>query len=276
MKQETGYFSSFDGTKLFYRAWEQEGPNALLILHGMGEHSGRYQEAVEGLSELALSFYSYDARGHGRSEGDRMYINQFEDLVSDALSFRQWIEGRSTERRHFILMGQSLGGLVATCLALKHQSDWRALILLSPFFGATYAHPIYFWLTRFLNLIYPKLIWKNPIKPVFLSHDQKEVSLYKQDPLIQRRITSRMAHEMFKGCGETRCLGKELSLPLLLLAGGEDHIVSVEESKRFFESVGSSPKEMKIFPRCYHELLHEHERAEAIQMIKDFLRPHLV
>lgn len=271
MREENGYFLSFDGTKLFYRAWEQDAPNALIILHGMGEHSGRYRETVEALSELPLSFFLYDARGHGHSEGERMYLNRFEDLVEDAFSFRRFIESRLPRKRTFFLMGQSLGGLVATAVALKKQTDWRALILLSPFLGVTYAHLVLFGLAKFLNSIYPKMIWDNPIKPAFLTHDEEEVDRYKRDVLVQRRITSRMAYEMFKGCGQIRRSAKELSLPLLLAAGGDDHIVSVREMKRFFGRTLSNQKEIKIFPRCYHELLHERERAEVFQIIKDFL-----
>src|SRR3990167_868602 len=110
MKEETGYFSSFDGTKLFYRAWEQATPNTLVIFHGIGEHSGRYRETIEGLSELPLSFFLYDARGHGHSEGERVFVNTFDELIEDAYAFRRFIEGRKpTEKRNFILMGQSLG-----------------------------------------------------------------------------------------------------------------------------------------------------------------------
>ena len=80
-----------------------------------------------------------------------------------------------------------------------------------------------------------------------------------------------MAYEMLRGCSQTRQRARELSIPLLLLTGGEDQIVSVGEMKRFFKSVSSYPKEIKIFPHCYHELLHEYERGEAIQIVKDFL-----
>ncbi len=272
MKEETGYFSSFDGTKLFYRAWEQDTQNVLIIFHGIGEHSGRYRETIDSLSELPFSFFIYDMRGHGHSEGERVYINAFDDLIKDAYSFKKFIETRRSQRaRNFILMGQSLGGLVATAVALENQKDWRVLILFSPFFSVGHSHELLFVLAKFLNVLCPKKIWRNPIKPMFLTHDQEEIKRYKRDPLVQRRITGHMAYEMFKGCARVRSHAKQLSLPLLVLAGGDDHIVSTREVGRFFDQASSSEKQIEIFPKCYHELLHEREREIALTIVKKYL-----
>ena len=272
MKEETGYFSSFDGTKLFYRAWEKDASNAVIIIHGFGEHSGRYHELVSAFDSLPISIFTFDLRGHGRSEGERVCTETFENFVDDLYQYHAFLEARRAgAKRRFILLGQSLGGLIATASVLRKQDEWRALILLSPFFGIPLGHQFLHWLSELLSAVSPKTIWRNPIRPIFLTHDLEQLEQYRQDPLIQRRITLRMAREMFRGCASVWTHVHEITLPLLFLASGDDRIVSVKKSKEFFEQVASTKKEFQIFDGYYHELLHEVNREKPISVLKNFL-----
>src|SRR3989338_3706009 len=92
MKEETGYFSSFDGTELFYRWWNKGVPDHLFLIHGFGEHSGRYLEFIHELEALPISIAIYDLRGHGRSKGERVYVKSFDELINDTDQFRSLIE----------------------------------------------------------------------------------------------------------------------------------------------------------------------------------------
>lgn len=271
-KEETGYFSSFDGTKLFYRAWEKETPHSLLIVHGFGEHSGRYRELVEVLGDLPISIFTHDLRGHGHSEGERVFVPSFDCFVKDVYAFRTFIEGKKQlPTRRFIVLGQSLGGLIATSAVLERQTQWQALILLSPFFGVPYLHSVLNGLACVMNLLGPKKIWNNPIRPVFLTHDLEELERFKRDSLVQRRITMHLSRELFRGCAKVNPRARELSIPVLLLAGGTDHIVSVEKSKEFFKKISSQDKTIQIFEDFYHELLHEKNRAQPFTILKNYL-----
>ena len=271
-KEETGYFSSFDGTKLFYRAWEKETPYSLIVVHGFGEHSGRYRELIEALGDLPLSIFTHDLRGHGHSEGERVFVQSFDYFVKDLSAFRTFIESQKrVPTRHFILLGQSLGGLIATSAVLETQAQWQALILLSPFFGVPYAHSLLRGLVFFINLFAPKKVWKNPIRPVFLTHDLEETERYKRDALVQRQITMHLVREMFRGCALANMRVQEISLPVLLLAGGEDHIVSLKKTKEVFKKISSHDKKIRVFDGFYHELLHEKDRKQLIGILRDYL-----
>ena len=273
MKEETGYFSSFDGTKLFYRAWDKNSKDCLIIVHGIGEHSARYQDLASALNDLPISTFAFDSRGHGRSEGDRVFVESFRQFIDDVYSFRSFIESKNhtSEKRSFFLMGQSLGGLIATSVVLENQLIWKGLILTSPFFAVATAHPLLMFAAILINICFPRKIWNNPIKPLYLSHESEEVKKYITDPLIQRKITGRLAFEMFQACSVASRHAKEISIPVLILASGDDRIVSLKATQRFYNKMVSPQKSMKIFDSCYHELLHEKERHEVIQMIKDFL-----
>ena len=90
-KEETGYFSSLDGTKLFYRAWDKDVPDVLVIVHGFGEHSGRYLNLIESIGSQPYSIYVHDLRGHGHSEGPKVYVDRFIDYVNDVILFTDFI-----------------------------------------------------------------------------------------------------------------------------------------------------------------------------------------
>ena len=271
MQEETGYFSSFDGTKLFYRAWENDSPNTLIIIHGIGEHSGRYHEFIDSFGQLPFSVFALDLRGHGHSKGDRVYVNKFDNFIEDIYRFQTFISDKKAGKpRNFILLGQSLGGLIATHVVLKNQKSWNRLVLLSPFFGLPFVHPLGAFCAFILNLIGPKRVWKNPMRATFLTHDLDRVKLYLEDSLIQRRLSGRLASEMFKAISEVMKRAPELKIPLLILASGCDYIVSTSRTKRFFKRAGSSEKRIEIFDKYYHELLHETDRAKPIRMLNEY------
>ncbi|MBI4367905.1 MAG: lysophospholipase [Candidatus Omnitrophica bacterium] len=271
-KQETGYFSSLDGLRLFYRAWENDSPHAILLIHGLGEHSGRHTELIEALGDLPFSFYIHDLRGHGQSEGERMYVDRFEDFVEDIYTFRKFIlDHRQGQGKRFILHGQSLGGLIATRAALRHQADWDRLVLLSPFFGLPLGDRMAGFTASILSRVAPRRMWQNPFQPVFLTHDVDRLQAYQRDRLIQRQITSRLAAEIVEAAKQTLSEASGISLPLLLLAAGDDHIVSTRKAKEFFSKVASSDKKMQVYDGFYHELIHEWDRVKPIQDLKDYL-----
>ncbi len=276
MRQETGFFDSFDQTKLFYRCWISEKPNPkpCLILHGYGEHSRRYDELVSFLQDVPYSFFSFDLRGQGRSGGVRVHADQFEDFVKDAETYLNFLQrDKISVNQKAALLGHSLGGLIAIRLALQIPSRFDKAILSSPFLGAhgLAALDLTFWLAAFLNQAMPKLQLPGPARPRYLFHDAEKMKQYLADTLIERRITARLGYELLR---ESRAAGERavhLQMPLLVLASGDDRIVSLEKTKSWFEQVSAPEKEMKVYPDFYHEIFHETGRKEPMTKVKEFL-----
>lgn len=272
MAEQNGFFTSFDGTRLFYRLWLGRAPDVLFLLHGFGEHSGRYVELAEFLNHLPLSICIFDLRGHGRSEGPRVYVESFDVLLRDLDQFRSFVESKTGSFTNKpILFGHSFGGLIATHAALKNQDCWKALILMCPYYGIYSLNWLYAGLSAAADLVCPAKIFVNPIKTQFLSRDPEEVKRYRTDSLIQRRITARMAKEMFPACNRALKQSPLLRLPVRVLAAGEDRIVSLELAKEFFKRLGSHDKMLNIFEGFYHELLHEKDRLQPMSALKEYL-----
>jgi alpha-beta hydrolase superfamily lysophospholipase len=148
---------------------------------------------------------------------------------------------------------------------------WSGLILLSPFFGLPHGERILRYLSSILSLILPYQIWDNPAPAVYLTHDRDAIKRHEEDPLIQRRITLRFASEMLKQCENISNRAQEIKLPLMILASGEDRIVSVQKTISFYDAVGSKQKQIEIFEGFYHELLHETSRHLPVESLKKYL-----
>lgn len=272
MTEAKGYFSSFDGAQIYYDAQLKDTPHRLFIVHGIGEHVGRYDELFYALRDLNLSVFICDLRGHGKSDGVRVDIETFDYFVRDLYYFRSFIEKKYGITNHLpFLMGHSLGGLIATCAVVQDQSAWKGLILSSPFFGVPFGHVVIKQFTRLINKFLPNKVWKNPIRPAFLTHDPDERLVYRTDPLIFRRITSRMAYEMFKTCDFVMSKACQISLPLAIFAAEKDRIVSLDLAKVFLSKVASENKYLRVFDGFYHELFHEKDRAQVFIELRNYL-----
>ncbi|OGW89495.1 MAG: hypothetical protein A3G33_10675 [Omnitrophica bacterium RIFCSPLOWO2_12_FULL_44_17] len=272
MKEETGYFSSFDDTKIFFRAWVKEVPHALIMVHGYGEHSGRYAELVEDLKDLPLSFFIADLRGHGKSSGDRVFVDRFDEFIVDLYVFRSFIETKlSGQAKKFILFGHSLGGLITTHAVLKHQEQWESLILSSPYFGLPVCNWCMRQLTKVLKVFGSKVIWSNPVDPFFMSHDPERVKRYKTDPHIQRKITINLAGEMMKAAKLALRKAGKIQKPVFILAAGDDRIVSLSNTREFYHRLRSADKKIEILNGFYHELFQERNREKPVGILKGYL-----
>lgn len=275
---------SADGTLIFYESFRVPAARgALLVVHGMGEHSGRYAELTAEASRLKLDVHLIDLRGHGRSHGVRGHFSSLDVLHED---MDAWIShlvdaGDLKENLPCFLLGHSLGGLVAATYVPKYTRRPRypalaGLCLSSPCLGlrnspfqaleATLAKH----LPRFLQAVQVP----TGIAPESLTHDREEVAAYREDPLVHGWITPAAYLAIEKAIASLPKLLPKLDLPVLFLFGGRDKVVDVRAGEKFAAKLAIAHPgkvEVRIFHTFFHEPFHETKRERAFLEYKKWI-----
>jgi len=271
---EEGWFEARRGCSLFHQRWTRPGSDLpLVIVHGGGEHSGRYAETAQRLAQEGYAVYAFDLPGHGRSPGQRGHIQRFEDYLESVRTFiDQVVGGRHPQKP--VLIGHSLGGLITTFYAVKHPETIQCAVLSSPIWGLNVRVPL--WkraLGRLLSPLWSSLTMERPrIEGDVLSHDPQVAAQYAGDPLVHSRASVRLYTELL---GRFRALPRalpQLQVPLLVLQAGEDRVASPEAVKRLFPAVGSAHKRLIVYEGLYHELFNETEKERVFQDLLGWIR----
>lgn len=274
-RYEEGNFTAFDGLKLFYRVYEPPARSNqfLLILHGKGEHTGRYQPMVDWLYKQGLNFTValFDYRGHGLSQGREVYAESFQDYLKDVSSFLEFLGARTPLPASFYLMGNSLGGLIAVHWAAANRPKVKHLILTAPCLGIKLPAPILL-MNKVLNFICPKLIYRNPVYPPYLTHAPEEVQKYRSDPLIRRKISVRLLQEMLDYAELVQTGKWRFEFPVSVLLPDLEKIVDPKKTQQFYESLTAPRKRIFYFENFYHEIFHEAGKEKAYLTLVGLLK----
>jgi alpha-beta hydrolase superfamily lysophospholipase len=262
-----------DGQSLFLRDWPNPSArDAVLIVHGLGEHSGRYEQLAQWFLARGYAVRSYDQRGHGRTPGQRAALRHSDDLLQDlATVYKDYAAslGRSP-----LLLGHSMGGAVALRTVLDDRIAPPALILSSPALR-TYEAP---WLRRLASVlarVVPDLPLRNGLPLDGLSHDRKVIEDYRNDPLCSNKVTPRMADFIFRAGASSLTDAWRLSIPTLLLAAGSDRLVDPSGSRDFSTSAWATKQlTSRFFDTLFHELFNETEtgRHQVLAQLGEWLR----
>jgi len=256
-----------DGTALHVREWSSSGePWArVLIVHGIGEHSGRYERTGRLMSEAGLDVHAFDLRGHGLSGGRRVYVREWEDFLDD-------VEVRLAALRRpglpLVLFGHSMGALIALNYACSDRPAPDLLVLSAPPLAAR----VPAWqraLVPVLGRVAPNMVLANPIASEQLSRDPAVGVAYFADPLVQPRSTARLGARLMSA---VKRAGKELDrlkVPTLVIHGGADTLVPTSVSAPLGRLPGV---ERRVLPGLRHETLNEPEGPEVVAGIVDWLR----
>jgi alpha-beta hydrolase superfamily lysophospholipase len=227
---------------------------SVVLMHGLGEHSGRYLHVAKFFNECGLSVRSYDHRGHGRSQGERGDVINGDPMIQDAEIVIDDFAAHFAEPP--LLFGHSMGGLFATRFALSRLSPLRGLILSSPALALGLS-PFHMRMLKVMQAIAPWLGVPNGLKPAFLSHDPQVVASYKADPLVHGRISARLLRSMLSSIAYCQARASTLSVPTLMLVAGDDRLVDPHGSKRFFGQLPPGLAQMHLYPHFYHEVFNE-------------------
>jgi len=238
-----------DNLNLYFVKWDVENPKAAICLvHGLGEHSGRYGHVAEFFNRNGYSFASFDLRGHGRSDGKRGHA-EYEQILDDVSLF---LENCNYECPK-IIYGHSLGGNVALNFLLRRDPDVAGGIISSPFLALAkdLSKPLYLIL-KLLNAIAPSIQLSNGINPEHISRDRNVVEEYISDPLVHDKITPRFVLQSMEAGKWALENADKLKKTILLIHGSADNITSYEASKRFAERAGKLCRFI-TYEGFYHE-----------------------
>jgi len=253
--------SARDGIKLYVQSWEPETESrgVVCLVHGLGEHSGRYLHLAEFLSHENYTLFAFDLRGHGKSQGKRGHTPSISVLFDDIDQVLSESILRYNGKPHF-LYGHSLGGLLVIAYAIQYHPQITGIISTGPIFRTAFKPPI--WKTslgRLIRGILPAFAMNNEVDPHVLSHDQQIVRAYVDDPLVHDRISARLGIDMLDLGIWALEHASEVNTPLFLMHAGDDRLCSVEASQEFAARAGEICT-LKIWEGLYHEIHNEPEK----------------
>jgi lysophospholipase len=254
LQMTPGVYHAPDGCKIYLRSYRAPDEKAGLVLaHGLGEHSGRYQNVVAPLLEAGISVWLPDHRGHGQSDGQRGHVDAFDQYLSDLKGVMTQAQESLPGACPCFLLGHSMGGLSKLP---------AGVIVSSPALGLTVKVPaIKNGLGKIMSTLWPRLSLGNELDPTKISHDADVVAAYIDDPLVHDRVSARWFTEFIAAMATAHRLAPQLKAPLLMQLAGDDHMAASDRARSFFDSL---PLEDKTF-FCYDDLYHEIYNAPATQ-----------
>ncbi|MCS5489986.1 alpha/beta hydrolase [Algoriphagus limi] len=271
---ETSYQTP-DGMKLYLQAWMPGKSKAsILLIHGLGEHSGRYSALVEGLVELGVAVFTFDERGHGKSsaDGPTAYVDSYADYLKDIQALygkvKAYVPGVPT-----FIFGHSMGGGLAAAFALKYRPETSGIILSAPAIKeAEGTSALLVALSGILNKISPKLK-ALALDIEGISRIPEEVEKYKNDPLVyQGKIPVRTGYELLQMMRYVQDQASLFDFPFLVMHGTADRLTNPKGSQILFEKSPSSDKTLRMLQGAYHELLNDLDREEVLREILEWVK----
>ena len=277
IQDQHGVITSSDGTCLFYRYWPAYGAwngQVALVLHGIGYHGGPYKVVADALNPRGIDVYALDARGHGLSCGRRDYIGTPLQVAADVAAMVRFIRRRAGAK--IFLINDSMGCNYALDYAKDHNDEISGLILLAPAFDIEKRQ--LFQLNSLLLLPYLLFAHRKPVINLVghrldeSSRDQQFIASRRNDPLAYTKVGFGYLLDVKRLVRNwKRAIAPQMRMPLLLVQGGKDNVVSHKDCVRFERLAASSDKQLKIYPEVYHTTLWDPETPKILQMLGDWI-----
>lgn len=264
------------GATLALRDWplpEGATPRALvLIVHGLGEHSGRYEAVAQQLNSWGFAVRAFDLGGHGRSSGEPGSLADDNRLLDDLALVMDRSRALLAPGVRLVLLGHSLGGLIAARFVSLKLRPVDALVLSSPALDPG-LNAFQKLLLATLPKIAPNLRVGNGLDANYLSHDPAVVAAYRADPLVHDRISARLALFIAQAGAQTRALAAQWTVPTLLLYAGQDRLVNPQGSRAFAKQAPADVVTSQCFEDLYHEIFNEQDAAPVFAALQQWLAP---
>jgi len=263
--ETTWNFQSEDGITFFAREWKPDSAKAVIALvHGHGEHIGRYEHVAEAMNAAGYAMTGFDLRGHGRSTGKRGHAPSYDALLDDVMRFLRQTAARFPDMPIF-LYGHSLGGNLVINTALRRKPAVKGVIATGPWLRLAFEPPAAkISLAKTMQSILPGLLQSSGLETAALSHDEAVVRAYENDPLVHDKISARLFVVMYDAGLWALEHASELTLPMLLMHGSADRLTSADASREFAERAGEKVT-LKIWDGAYHEIHNEPEKEDVFR-----------
>ncbi len=274
MQHSHSSFSNAQNLTIFTQQWLPDQPPraGVLLVHGLCEHSGRYQHVAEYLVARGYAVFSLDHPGHGRSGGARASVRRFTDFLATLDGYQQSIRAAHPSLP-FFLYGHSMGGLISLHYLPEHQQHFRGAILsAAPVSVPSHVSRFVIFLGRLLSRLLPK-VRLVALDSSGISRDPAVVKAYEDDPLVFRgKATARLAGELMAAVQAAPQAARRITLPTLVLQGTADPIVEPADGPRLHgELLGGADRSLREYPGLFHEVHNEPEQAQVLADVAAWL-----
>lgn len=268
-----------DGIEFFLQGWEPEAnPKAwLALVHGLGEHTGRYAHVGKAMTEAGYAMAGFDLRGHGKSSGARGHFPSLDTVMHDIHEFIRLLAGRYPDIPHF-LYGHSLGGLFVLSYAIQDGAGLKGVIITGPALRSPLQEQkAKVALVKLLGSLVPKVTLPSGLDPTTVSRDPKVVGAYTGDPFVHDSASLGFGKAALNAIDLCFAHAGELALPLLIMHGSADRVVypsGSEDFARLVREAGGNAT-LKLWDGLYHEIHNEPEQAQVFRFMTGWLDRHL-
>ena len=272
---EEHFFSTADGSRLFYRYWpscERRARQALILFHRGHEHSGRLRHIVDELDLPGVAMFAWDARGHGRSFEAEDKDTTLGTLVKDVDTFVRHIQVTyGIETENIAVLGQSVGAVLLATWVHDYAPKIRCMILAAPAFEVKLYVPLALTALKIAHRVVGNFHVNSYVRPIALTHDPERIASYESDPLIHRPISATILLALYSTADRVIRDAKAIQVPTQLLISGSDFVVHRKPQDDFFDRLGTPVKEKHSFVDFYHDTLGEKDRHIALERVRRFI-----
>jgi len=265
-----------DKLQFYFQGWEPEASvrAVVCLVHGLGEHTGRYAHVAAALNDAGYAVLGCDLRGHGKSGGPRGHTPSYDTLMDDTGRLLDEAAERYSDKPRF-LYGHSLGGNLVLNYTLKRKPQLAGVVATSPLIRTTNPAPaVKITLGKLMYKLQPGMTMANGIPLDSLAHDPEIGRTYANDPLVHNKISARLALDMLQAGEWALAHAAEFPLPLLLVHGTADELTSAAATQEFAGKVRGDCT-LKLWDGFYHETHNEPEKAEVLAFMAAWIESHM-
>ena len=277
MNHEEGTLATDDGLALYWQSWQPPGEpeGVLLMVHGLGEHSGRYLNPVRHFVARGWTCFGFDYRGHGQSPGPRVHINSFDEFLADLSEAHRLVRIRHPKQKIF-LVGHSQGGLLSLLYAETNPDRLDGVVVSSPFLGIhpdSRPSPVVMGASKFISRIMPKMMFSKVADPSLLSRDPEVEKQYIADPLVSSQVSARWATSVMAAQRTALAEAPLMTIPTLVMQAGDDRLVDPDTTRTWVASAPADLVKYVEWEGYYHELFNEPmlERRKVFDAMESWL-----